>query len=235
MHRRLLQTLRALLKLVVLALLGTVAIMLLAVLYVAISTRGAIYRSAALPPHDVVLVLGASIKSTGELSPVLKERADGALALYKAGVVQKILVSGDNATLQYNEVYPVGKYLLREGVPQHDIFLDYAGFDTYSSMYRAKYIFGVRSMVVASQRFHLPRALFIAERMGIDVVGFDVSQQSDDYSQNALREVPATIKALADLSMRRMPHYLGPTFFVSGDGSATWVGSTSQMIYFKDE
>ena len=203
MYSRLLWALRVLLRLVAIGVLVVIAAIVLIVLSVAVSTRGAIYRSATLlSPHEVALVLGASIKSTGELSPVLKERADGAIALYKAGLVQKILVSGDNATLQYNEVYPVGKYLLSSGVPQKDIFLDYAGFDTYSSMYRAKHIFGVTSMVVTSQRFHLPRALFIAKQMGIEVVGFDVSQQGDDYSQNTLREVPATIKAIADLSMR---------------------------------
>ncbi len=206
--------------------LGAAAAVLLMVLYVALSTNTLVYTQAQIvPKRDVALVLGASTKSTGELSPVLKERADAALALYQKGLVRKILVSGDNATLEYNEVYPVGKYLLAKEVPESDIFLDYAGFDTYSSVYRAKNIFGVTSMIITSQRFHLPRALFLAKHLGIDAVGLDVSAQNDDYTLNALREVPATIKAVIDLFDNRTPQYLGPRFFVQGDGSATWIGS----------
>lgn len=224
-----------LLRLMLIAVFGATAIVFLTVLYVVASTHTDIYQSSdTLSKKDAALVLGASTKSTGELSPVLEERALGALALYRAGIVKKILVSGDNSTLQYNEVYPVGKYLLAQGVPEQDVFLDYAGFDTYSSMYRAKKIFGVSSMIVTSQRFHLPRALFIARSMGIDAVGLDVSAQADDYSQNALREVPATVKAVVDLLTHRIPQHLGPTFFIEGDGSATWVGPKVEMIYFKD-
>ncbi len=235
MRTRLMRLCVALLRLVLIAVFGATAVVFLTVLYVIVSTHGDMYHpSTALPKKDAALVLGASTKSTGELSPVLAERALGALSLYKAGVVKKILVSGDNSTLQYNEVYPVGKYLLAQGVPEQDVFLDYAGFDTYSSMYRAKKIFGVSSMIVTSQRFHLPRALFIAQSMGIDAIGLDVSAQTDDYSQNALREVPATVKAVVDLLTHRIPQHLGPTFFIEGDGSATWVGPKVEMIYFKD-
>lgn len=209
-------------------------LMLCAELYVVAATNSFIYTASAVPSEQVALVLGASIKGDGELSPVLEERADLAVALYDAHKVSKILVSGDNSTLQYDEVYPVGKYLESKGIPEPDIFLDYAGFDTYSSMYRAKYVFGVTSMIITSQRFHLPRALFIAHALGIEAVGVDAGAPGERYVANWLREVPATIKALYDLYVHRQPEYLGMQFPVSGDGSNTWVGSsTAQMLYFK--
>ena len=208
---------------------------LCAQVYIVVVTNASIYNAESVPHEQVALVLGASIKADGELSPVLAERADAAVLLYSAHKVSKILVSGDNSTLQYDEVYPVGKYLLSKGIPQKDIFLDYAGFDTYSSMYRAKYVFGVSSMIIASQRFHLPRALFIARRLGLEAVGVDAGTSDEQYDLNWLRELPATLKAAYDLYSNRQPQYLGATFPVSGDGIATWVGSsTAQMIYFKN-
>jgi len=216
-------------------LLLALALVLWANLLVVGVTRQHIFTDTSkVPAHDAVLLLGASIKQSGELSPVLQERADAAIALYEAGKADKILVSGDNSTPQYNEVYPVGKYLLKHGIPQGDIFLDYAGFDTYSSMYRAKEVFGVTSMVVASQGFHLPRALFIARMFGIDAVGFDVAKPGDNFTENTLREIPATTKALWDLMRKRKPQYLGQQFFISGDSAATWIGNKAPMIYFKD-
>lgn len=205
------------------------------VAYVDISTSRFIYNSTdALPKAEVALVPGASVASNGTLSPVLKERADTAAGLYEAGTVSKILVTGDNSTLQYDEVYPVGKYLQALGIPQKDIFLDYAGFDTYSSMYRARDVFGVTSVLVVSQRYHLPRAVFIARSLGLAAYGVDASS-GEKYLAYSLREIPASIKAALDLMFARVPKYLGTTFPVSGDGTATWVGSSTQMIYFQNE
>ena len=177
-----------------------------------------------VPKAHTALVLGASVSSSGALSPVLQERAATAVALYRAGKVQRILVTGDNSTLQYNEVYPVGKYLLAQGVPQRDIFLDYAGFDTYSSMYRARYVFGVTSMIVPTQHFHLPRALFVARTLGIEAYGVDVARPHETYTLNALRELPATAKAVVDVLRGRLPIYMGSKVSVFGDGTTTWVG-----------
>ena len=226
---------RFVLVVVLLVAAGVVA-MLGVVLWVIFSTAGSVYTTVGdAPSEQVALVLGASIRSNGVLSPVLQERADAAIELYDAHKVSKILVSGDNSTLNYNEVYPVGKYLVSKGVPTADIFLDYAGFDTYSSMYRAKNIFGVSSMVVTSQRFHLPRALFVARALGVQAVGLDASGTHDSYLFNALREIPATSKAVFDLLTHRVPQYLGPTFFVTGDGDATWVGPKAETVYFTGE
>src|SRR3989338_1835512 len=123
------------------------------------STKKYMYTEAALAPAaQAVLIPGAAILIDGGLSPIFRDRADAAITLYEAGRVAKILVSGDNSTVSHNEVNPVRKYLLAKGVPGQDIFLDHAGFDTYSSMYRARAVFGVSSMLVVSQSFHLPRA-----------------------------------------------------------------------------
>lgn len=190
-------------------------------LYVSRASAGYIFSDAALAPTSTVaLVLGASVYQSGELSPVLKARADRAAALYRAGRVEKILVSGDNGALSHNEVNPTGNYLVNLGIPKEDIFLDHAGFDTYSSMYRAKAVFGVTRMLVVSQAFHLPRAVYLARALGIDAYGVEAAGEWSAY--NAAREVPADAKALFDVVARRVPHYLGEAYSVEGDGSATW-------------
>ncbi|MCX6820090.1 MAG: YdcF family protein [Candidatus Adlerbacteria bacterium] len=203
--------------------------------YADIVTAPFIYSATETPPHaEVALVLGASVSSSGKLSAVMAERADKAVQLYKAKTVEKILVTGDNSTLSYDEVYPVGKYLLIQGVPEEDIFLDYAGFDTYSSMYRAREVFDVTSVVVVSQAFHLRRAVFIARSLGLDATGIDASR-GERYVWYTMREIPASIKAVLDLWSKRVPKYLGVQFPVGGDGSTTWVGSSAQMIYFQNQ
>jgi SanA protein len=180
-----------------------------------------IYPTVASVPHaQAALVLGASV-SHGKPSPILGERADSAIALYEAGKVAKILVTGDNGQLSHDEVTPVRNYLLQAGVPAGDIFLDHAGFDTYSSMYRAKAVFEARSVIVVTQDFHLPRALFIARRLGLDAYGV-VAQGGERSLYDYMREVPASLKALADILLRREPKYLGEPIPLSGDGSTTW-------------
>lgn len=215
--------------------LGLLVLSMGVVLYVFAITRSFIFDSRAqhIPHAQVAVVLGASVTSAGVLSPVLQERVDTALALYRAHLVSKILVTGDNSSIVHNEVYPVGKYLLAVGVPQKDIFLDYAGFDTYSSMYRARTIFGVQSMIVVTQRFHLPRAIFISRMLGMDAYGVDASGMSESYVGNAIREIPATVKAGFDLLSARTPQYLGVSFPIEGSGLPTWVGDPPDLIYFR--
>lgn len=178
-----------------------------------------LYASDATLPHtEVAIVLGASVEGN-EPSPILAERANAAIQLYEDGKVSKILVTGDNATTNYDEVNPVQHYLLAAGIPPQDIFLDHAGFDTYSSVYRAKAVFGAQSAVVVTQDFHLPRALFTARALGLDAYGYNAGAASIwDY----LREIPASAKALFDLATHRVPQYLGQPYPLTGDGQATW-------------
>lgn len=161
-----------------------------------------------VPAKAVVIVPGAAILRSGALSAVFLDRANAAIALYEAGKAQKILVSGDSSTAGHNEVDPARKYLLSQGIPRADIYLDQAGLDTYSTMYRAHAIFGVTEAIVATQTFHLPRSLFIARSVGIDAVGY----RSDNVhllARNEMRESLARIKAVWDVGMHRIPEFLG--------------------------
>jgi len=181
-----------------------------------------IYGSVeSVPTTTVALVLGASVKQNGELSPVLRQRADRGIELYMAGKVLKILVTGDNSEVSHNEVNPVGKYMVARGVPKQDIFLDHAGFDTYSSMYRARDVFGVKSVTIVSQPFHLSRAVLIARWLGLDAYGA-AAGSGEEFLYNTIREMPATLKAFFDLAFYRTPKYLGPQFPIEGDGTNTW-------------
>ncbi len=180
-----------------------------------------IYTSVEdVPSAQVAIVPGASVYE-GEPSPILEERADTAIMLYETGKVGKILVSGDNATKDYNEVNPVQRYLLAAGIPAQDIFLDHAGFDTYSTMYRAQTIFKAESAIVVTQDFHLPRAVYIGRHLGMPVYGV-VAEGAPGSLYDYLREVPASDKALLDLIVGRIPQYLGSAFPLTGSGTSTW-------------
>ncbi len=172
-----------------------------------------------IPRTEAALVLGASVVR-GKPSPILEERAHAAVELYREGRVDKILVTGDNSALTHDEVTPVRKYLIDAGIPAGDIFLDHAGFDTYSSMYRARDVFGASSITIVTQDFHLPRAVFIARMLGLSAYGLHAKGggSGSDY----LREVPASLKALGDLAAHRQPKYLGEEIPLTGDGSTTW-------------
>ena len=181
-------------------------------------TRGYIYGKAdEAASAEAALIPGAAILRNGDLSPIFKDRVDTAIQLYKAKKVLKILISGDNSTVSHNEVNPVRNYLLTKGVPDQDIFLDHAGFDTYSSMYRARDIFRVSSALITSQSFHLPRAVFIARKLGINAYGVN-ADKGHSLFKNYVREALADEKAVLDLLLRRKPKYLGPEIPITGDG-----------------
>jgi len=205
---------------IVLCLAALVAILLVPIV-MRLSTERFIYTSIDdVPESDVALVLGAAVRR-GQPTPVLEERAYAAAELYRKGKVAKILVTGDNSTLTHDEVTPVRKYLIDAGIPAGDIFLDHAGFDTYSSMYRARDIFGAKAVTVVTQDFHLPRALFIARNLNLTAYGM-TAQNAGVSMKNYFREVPASVKALMDLVFQREPKYLGEEIPLSGDGSTTW-------------
>lgn len=173
----------------------------------------------SVPQTQAGLVLGASVVR-GKPSPILRERAEAAIELYRAGKISAILVTGDNGALSHDEVTPVRKYLLDAGIPAGSIFLDHAGFDTYSSMYRARDVFEVQSLTILTQDFHLPRALYIARHLGLEAYGY-TAEGGRRWSDN-LREIPASLKAIGDLLLARTPKYLGETIPITGDGSTTW-------------
>jgi vancomycin permeability regulator SanA len=128
---------------------------------------------AAVPERPVAIVFGAGVNGSNP-SPALASRLDGAIALYDAGTVDHLLMSGDNGRADYDEVTVMRDYALARGVPGEAITRDYAGFDTYDTCSRARQIFGVRAAVLVTQDFHLARALYTCDQLGVDVVGLAI-------------------------------------------------------------
>lgn len=183
-----------------------------------ITTKALIFNEVSAIPHtEVAVIMGASILKDGNLSPILVDRVDTAIKLYEEEKVDKILVTGDNSTLSYNEVNPVRLYLLEKNIPDKNIFLDHAGFDTYSSMYRARDIFLASSMTIVTQSFHLPRSVFIAKTLGINAYGYN-ADNGHYKTSNYIREIFANEKAILNLFFNREPKYLGKEIPLTGDG-----------------
>jgi SanA protein len=167
-------------------------------------------------PKKVAIVFGAGIKD-GEPGYALQQRLDAGIQLLQAGKVQQLLLSGDNGELRYNELKAMAEYCKSHGVDTTKIFLDYAGFDTYSTLYRAKEIFGVQEAVLVSQKYHLARAIYIGEKLGINCQGY-ASKQAGRFTtrKGRIREYAASIKAAADCIRHRKPKYLGEQISLDG-------------------
>lgn len=197
---------------------GVFIFVLFSNLYIHFRASPYIYEEMqGVPEAQVALIPGAAILKNGDLSPIFKDRANTAVELYKDGKVSKILVSGDNSTVAHNEVNPVRDYLLIKGIPDENIFLDHAGFDTYSTMYRARDIFQVSSVIITTQSFHLPRAIFIARALGITAYGLS-ADEGRIRTKNYIREIFANEKAVLSLIFHLKPKYLGNTIPITGDG-----------------
>jgi SanA protein len=175
------------------------------------------YSSRILAPEQVqagrvAIVFGARVYNSGRLSAMLRDRVDTAIELYRAGKVQKLLLSGDNQFAEYNEPGAMMEYAIAQGIPVEDIQPDYGGRRTYDTCYRARAVFQVESAILVTQRFHLPRALFLCEQLGIQAVGVSADRRVYDPRSIAFsetREVPATIAALIDVIRRAPPPVLG--------------------------
>ncbi len=153
----------------------------------------------SLPPRQAAIVLGARVYSDGRPSPILEDRLATALALYRAGKAESILVSGDSGAVEYDESKAMRQWLLDRDVADEHIVTDRAGYRTLDTMQRAARIFHVRSSIVCTQRFHLHRAVFLARQAGMDAVGLcaDRRNYSDEY-WNRLRETFARATAFVD-------------------------------------
>ena len=127
---------------------------------------------ASADPPPVAIVFGAGLDPNGEPSAMLADRLDGGIALYKSARVERLLFTGDNGTVEHNELRPMLEYALKRGVPRDVIALDYAGFNTYDSCYRAIHVFNIRRAILVTQGFHLARAMYLCRHLGmIDVEG----------------------------------------------------------------
>ena len=177
-------------------------------------------KAANLQDVECILILGCSVRSDGSPSAMLAERLDKGIQLYENGVAPKLLMSGDNGQVEYNEVVTMGNYALEKGVPSQDIFLDYAGFSTYESMYRAKEIFQAKKILIVTQKYHLHRALYIAQAMGLDAYGVSCDTQVYAGQINRdIREILARNKDFLTSIFKPKPTYLGDPVPVSGDGN----------------
>lgn len=200
-----------------LSLLGFVIIVLTRIFFLG-KASAQTFSKDDVPARQVAIVFGAEVKKDGTPSIVLRDRVETAAALYKSGKVEKLLMSGDNRFVDYNEPEAMRRYALALGIPDADIVLDYAGRRTYDTCYRAKDIFGVNSAVLVTQGFHLPRALFLCNAFGIDAIG--VEAQNYYYLKRFqlywnLRELLATVQSVADVYLLKPLPVLGKPEFMA--------------------
>lgn len=205
-----------------------IAIILIVVLginfYVRLSTKNQIItkdKYTELSDVDCIIVLGAAIWGD-KPSPMLEDRLLEGINLYKNGVSNKILMSGDHGKEEYDEVNIMKNYAIQEGIPSENIFMDHAGFSTYESIYRAKEIFGAKKIVIVTQEYHLYRALYIANQLGLEAYGVGSDpRQYVGATYRELREILARDKDFVKCIFKPEPTYLGVAIPISGDGNVT--------------
>jgi len=164
--------------------------------YVHFYARDHVYSVTDVPHCRVAMVLGSRVLPDGSLSVYLAGRVDRAIELYKAGKCEKLLMSGDNRFRNYNEPERMREYAIRKGVPAEDVGVDFAGRRTYDSVYRAQHIFGLQRLIIVTQAFHVDRAVFLANHLGLKAYG--VASDNKANTRATFREFPACVSALAD-------------------------------------
>jgi SanA protein len=186
------------LRLILVLILAGILILGMPYLVLSLYSNSRILTVAQAPARPVAIVFGAGLRRDGTPSPVLEDRVTTAAELYFSGKVQKLLMSGDNRFLNYNEPGAMLNYALKLGVPRQDIVLDYAGRRTYDTCYRARAIFGVTEALLITQSFHLARAVFTCNALGLPAEGV-IADRRPYVGTASLREVPASLVALWDV------------------------------------
>ena len=179
-------------------------------------------EAVQLEDVDCILVLGCKVHDSGTPSAMLHDRLTMGVELYELGAAPKLLMSGDHGRTDYDEVAAMKQFAVDEGIASEDVFMDHAGFSTYESVYRAKEIFQADKILIVTQEYHLYRALYIANRLGIEAYG--VSSDYRAYSGQTMRdarEVLARIKDFAICIYKPEPTYLGDAIPISGNGDLT--------------
>ena len=177
---------------------------------------------AAKLDADCILVLGCGVREDGTPSLMLRDRLETGVALYEAGAAPKLLMSGDHGRKDYDEVNLMKDYAMEKGIPSEDIFMDHAGFSTYDSMVRARDIFCAKTVVIVSQEYHLYRALYLAEKLGLEAYGvpaLDVNYRGQAYRE--FREMLARSKDFCTAVIQPQPKFLGEKIPISGNGDLT--------------
>lgn len=193
-------------------LIAAVVILGLPVLIAEIYAQRKTHSPQAAPPAPAAIVFGAGLMRDGSPTPILRDRVASATELYFAGKVKKLLMSGDNRFIDYNEPQAMKAYALELGVPEQDIVLDYAGRRTYDTCYRAKHIFGLQQALLVTQRYHLPRAVLICNGLGLEAEGVQADRR--DYNPRSMRfwrmrEIPASLVAFVETFITRPLPVLG--------------------------
>lgn len=179
-------------------------------------------EASTLKDVDCILVLGCLVKDDGRPSDMLQDRLRRSVELYDLGAAPKLLMTGDHGREQYDEVATMKQYAIDAGIPSENIFMDHAGFSTYESIYRAKEIFQADKILIVTQEYHLYRALYIANQLGVEAYG--VSSDYRNYTgqfKRDLREVLARIKDCGTCILKPEPTYLGDAIPIFGDGNLT--------------
>ena len=193
-------------------------------MYVKLSTKKQIITDedySELKDVDCIIILGAGIWGDGP-SPMLEDRLLQGIELYEKGVAPKIVMSGDHGREEYDEVNVMKDFAIQKGIPSEDIFMDHAGFSTYESIYRAKEIFEAEKVVIVTQKYHLYRALYIANSLGLEAYGVGADpRQYVGATYRELREILARDKDFIKCIFKPEPTYLGETIPVSGSGDVT--------------
>ncbi len=179
-------------------------------------------EGAALADVDCILVLGCGVRDDGSPSHMLEDRLKRSLELYGLDAAPKLLMSGDHSRGGYNEVGAMKQFAIAAGVPSADVFMDHAGFSTYESLYRARDVFGAKKILIVSQEYHLYRALYIAQALGLEACGISADYRS--YSGQSLREVREVLARCKDFVTAIFlpePTYLGSPIPLTGSGDVT--------------
>lgn len=175
----------------------------------------------SLDDVDCIVILGAGIWGD-KPSPMLQDRLEEGIHLYKEGVAPKIIMSGDHSREEYDEVNIMKQYAVDRGVPSEDIFMDHAGFSTYESMYRAKEIFNAKNIVIVTQKYHLYRALYIANQFDMNAYGVNADPRKyAGQLYREFREILARNKDVLNCFIKPEPTFLGESIPVSGNGDIT--------------
>ena len=172
---------------------------------------------------DAILVLGCKVNPDGSPSLMLDKRVEKGIELYeKTGY--KLLLSGDHGTNGYDEVNTMKDMVLENNIPKDDIFLDHAGLSTYDSIYRAKYVYGINKMIIVTQRYHLYRALYIANKLGIEAYGIEANNIPYKWIniKNEIREVLARDKDVFKTLIKPSSKYVGDPIDIHGSGEVTF-------------
>ena len=192
--------------------------------HVTASTKNQLLKNgeySSLEDIDCILVLGAGVWGD-KPSPILEDRLLEGIKLYEEGISPKIMMTGDNGTNGYDEVNVMKNYAIEKGVPSEDIFMDHAGFSTYESVYRAKAVFEARRVIIVTQEYHLYRALYIANQLGLEAYGVPSNQrQYVGALYREVREVLARNKDFVQSIFKPKPTYLGEVIPIFGDGNLT--------------